>query len=276
MRNLIIRSISGIAFILIIICSLFFSPYFYLAAFLFFIVVMLSEYLNITVGKGLSGGKISVYATSVALFVTVWVYYQYGWDLSFILLALLPLLFIFISFLFEKREEDGYEKLPYLVSSIVYIALPFTLTNIIVFRPDGFNGYLLMSMFILLWANDVGAYVFGMLFGQKNGHKLFPSISPKKSWEGFFGGLIVSMSAGFLISYFKFIDLTSVQTICLALIIVCFGTLGDLAESQIKRNFGVKDSGSIMPGHGGLLDRFDGALIAFPASIIYLSLLHLI
>ena len=115
-----------------------------------------------------------------------------------------------------------------------------------------------------------------VLFGQKNGHKLFPSISPKKSWEGFFGGLFCALIFAIIIYYTGLIDIALIHTILIALIINLFGVLGDLAESQFKRNFGVKDSGSLMPGHGGLLDRFDGALLSFPVAVMYIKLFSLI
>jgi phosphatidate cytidylyltransferase len=103
-----------------------------------------------------------------------------------------------------------------------------------------------------------------------NNHRLFLSISPKKSWEGFFGGLILAVAGAVALRYLGLLDLSLCDAIVLGIIICIFGVVGDLVESQLKRNFGVKDSGSIMPGHGGMLDRFDGALLAFPVAIIYL------
>ena len=128
---------------------------------------------------------------------------------------------------------------------------------------------------IIIWSSDVGAYLFGMAFGQKHGHKLFPSISPKKSWEGYFGGLALSLAAGWCVGYFSMVDYPWYHCLILALLVNISSTIGDLVESQLKRNFGVKDAGSIMPGHGGLLDRFDGALLAFPVSVLYITLSEL-
>lgn len=125
---------------------------------------------------------------------------------------------------------------------------------------------------IILWSSDVGAYIFGMTFGQKHGHKLFPSISPKKSWEGYWGSLFTSLLAGYLLYRFSLLPTGIAHALVIALIINIFGTLGDLAESQLKRHFGVKDAGKIMPGHGGLLDRFDGAILSFPVAIAYLMI----
>ena len=155
----------------------------------------------------------------------------------------------------------------------MYIALPFALTNLIVFTPDGgFNGRVLLAVMIIIWSSDVGAYLSGMTFGQRHGHKLFPSISPKKSWEGYFGGLFLSLAAGWCVGYFSMVDYPWYHCLILALLVNISSTIGDLVESQLKRNFGVKDAGRIMPGHGGLLDRFDGALLAFPVSVLYITL----
>ena len=128
---------------------------------------------------------------------------------------------------------------------------------------------------IIIWSSDVGAYLSGMAFGQKHGHKLFPSISPKKTWEGYFGGLVLALAAGWCIGYFSLVDFPWYHCLALAVLINVTSTVGDLAESQLKRNFGVKDAGRIMPGHGGLLVRFDGALLAFPATVLYIVLFGL-
>ena len=132
------------------------------------------------------------------------------------------------------------------------------------------SGNMSLAMMVMLWCTDVGAYRLGSSLGQLYGHRLFPSISPKKSWEGFFGGLVCSVAGAVLLRYFGLLELSLFDAIAVGIIICIFGVLGDLVESQLKRKFGVKDSGSIMPGHGGMLDRFDGALLAFPVAIIYI------
>jgi phosphatidate cytidylyltransferase len=117
--------------------------------------------------------------------------------------------------------------------------------------------------------------VFGVLFGKNGKHKLFPSISPKKSWEGFVGGVVVALLTGYVLWWVNFIPYNLIHVLAASLLIAVFGTFGDLVESMLKRSADVKDSGKIMPGHGGLLDRFDAALLAFPAVFIYLLLLNL-
>ena len=129
------------------------------------------------------------------------------------------------------------------------------------------NVWPLLLLLSIAWVSDTGAYFVGTFLGK---HKMAPKISPKKSWEGFFGGLICSVAGAVVLRFTGLLDLSLFDAIAVGIIICIFGVLGDLVESQLKRNFGVKDSGSIMPGHGGMLDRFDGALLAFPVAIIYI------
>jgi phosphatidate cytidylyltransferase len=129
-----------------------------------------------------------------------------------------------------------------------------------------------LSIFIFLWVNDSGAYCTGSLLGR---HKLFPRISPGKTWEGSIGGGILVMAVAALIGWLvnqgaEAHTLNMLEWIGLGLVVVVFGTWGDLVESLFKRTLGIKDSGTILPGHGGMLDRFDSALIAVPAAVIYL------
>jgi phosphatidate cytidylyltransferase len=160
--------------------------------------------------------------------------------------------------------------------SQLYIALPFSMINVLAFQRDalGIQYYYLipLSVMVFLWANDTGAYCVGSRLGK---HKLFPRISPAKTWEGSIGGAVFVMIAASLIGYFankgdSNTVLNIPEWIGLGLIVVIFGTWGDLVESLFKRTLGIKDSGTILPGHGGMLDRFDSSLLAIPASVVYL------
>jgi phosphatidate cytidylyltransferase len=191
-----------------------------------------------------------------------------------ILLFLALFMAIFISLLYVKLEKP-FEVLGYAVLGVVYIALPFALMNIwtssssdLFLEGIKYSGLSLIAYFVILWSNDVGAYCFGMTIGRIGNHKLFPRHSPKKTWEGFIGGVLVAMLAGYLLSIWMFGGDKKMFWIGMGLIVSIFGTFGDLIESMLKRSVGVKDSGSIMPGHGGILDRFDGVLLSFiPASM---------
>jgi phosphatidate cytidylyltransferase len=159
---------------------------------------------------------------------------------------------------------------------VIYIALPFALTSMLAFDAQGpgtgYSPVIPITLFVFLWCNDVGAYCTGCTIGK---HKLFERISPKKTWEGSAGGAVFTMVAAFLLhkflpDWYSFMPVW--VWIGMALVVVVFGTWGDLIESLMKREMGIKDSGKILPGHGGMLDRFDSALLAIPATVVYLSL----
>jgi phosphatidate cytidylyltransferase len=159
---------------------------------------------------------------------------------------------------------------------VIYVALPFALTSLLAFDsqgPDtGYSPVIPITLFVFLWCNDVGAYCTGCTIGK---HKLFERISPKKTWEGSIGGAVFTMIAAFLLhtflpDWYSFMPVW--VWIGMALVVVVFGTWGDLIESLMKREMEIKDSGKILPGHGGMLDRFDSALLAIPATVVYLSL----
>ena len=160
---------------------------------------------------------------------------------------------------------------------VIYIALPYALTSMLAFNvtgpQSGYSPVIPLTLFIFLWCNDVGAYCTGCTIGK---HKLFERISPKKTWEGSIGGAVLTMVAAFLLHRFLphwYSFMPAWVWIGMALVVVLFGTWGDLIESLMKREMGIKDSGKILPGHGGMLDRFDSALLAIPATVVYLSLI---
>lgn len=193
---------------------------------------------------------------------------------------LLTIVYLFVSELYAKAK-DPIANWAYTMLGQMYIALPLSMINVLAFRQAGNDTYfyylLPLSVFIFLWTNDTGAYCAGSLLGK---HKLFPRISPAKSWEGSIGGGIFVLIVAGLIGYLESqsvapVNLTIPQWLGLGLVVVVFGTWGDLVESLFKRTLGIKDSGKILPGHGGMLDRFDSSLMAIPASVIYLYSLTL-
>ncbi len=195
---------------------------------------------------------------------------------------LLTIIYLFISGLYTK-SSDSVNDWAYTMLSQMYIALPLSTINVIAFRQaaDGLNYYyylLPLSIFIFLWTNDTGAYCTGSLFGK---HKLFPRISPAKSWEGSIGGGILVLIVASIMYYIEsqgenLSGHNLIEWLGLGLVVVVFGTWGDLVESLLKRTLGIKDSGNILPGHGGILDRFDSSLMAIPASVVYLYTLTLL
>lgn len=276
MRNFLTRTASAIVFAALFLAGLLWHPIAFAVIFSAAIAIMTHEYLKITLGNKEIVAQVISVLTNLLLFILFFLMEGYGMNPKLLLIIPVMVMFILLSALYCK-DPDGYKALPFSISSVLYISLPFALTNFITFNSKGeFNGVILLCIMAIIWASDVGAYIFGIAFGQKNGHKLFPSISPKKSWEGYFGGLFVSLLAGYALYKLNLIHYSLIDVIILSLIINITSTFGDLAESQLKRNFGVKDSGKIMPGHGGLLDRFDGALFAFPAAVAYIILTNTI
>ncbi len=290
MKNLIIRTISGLAFIVVMIGSILWGVLPYAIVMGLIIAAMMNEYINISIGKKFPVQKYLAIASGLLFFVLLLLVQMKLADWNYLLLTLIPLTLLFISNLYVKgfnnhnisiegdiktRQDNGFEKIPFIMGSILYIAIPMSLCNLIVLDDASGNmeytGMILLSMFIILWATDVGAYCLGSTLGQRFGKRLFPSVSPKKSWIGFWGGMICATAAAVLLQIAEILPISTVSAVGLGIIICIFGVWGDLVESQFKRNFGVKDSGSIMPGHGGMLDRFDGALTAFPMAVIYLN-----
>ena len=177
------------------------------------------------------------------------------------------LIYMFVRELYRK-EGGALDNFAYFVLSQVYAALPFALLNILASYSGEYSYLLPLSVFIFLWSNDSGAYCIGCLFGK---NKMFERISPKKSWEGFAGGAVVAIIAGYVMSLF-FDVLNTWQWMLMAAVVVAAGTFGDLIESCMKREMKIKDSGNILPGHGGILDRFDSCILAVPAVVILLYL----
>lgn len=187
------------------------------------------------------------------------------------------ILYLFISELY-KKQPNPLNNWAYAMMSQIYIALSFALLNVLAYHSSAtesvsqYNPILPLSIFIFNWVNDTGAYCTGMLFGKR---RLFERISPKKSWEGSIGGAVFSIIAAIVLAHF-FTFLSTGVWIGLGLTVVVFGTWGDLTESLMKRTLGIKDSSNILPGHGGMLDRFDSTLMAVPAAVVYLYLVGLI
>lgn len=193
---------------------------------------------------------------------------------------LIPYLFLIIYLLVSElylKKKNPVHNWAYAMMSQIYIALPFALLNVLAYHTssDGsiseYNPILPLSIFIFNWVNDTGAYCTGMLFGK---HRLFERISPKKSREGSIGGGVFSIIAAIAMAHF-FPFMSTATWIGLGLTVVIFGTWGDLTESLLKRTLGIKDSGNILPGHGGMLDRFDSTILAVPAAVVYLYIISL-
>lgn len=194
------------------------------------------------------------------------------------IVLVIPLIFILIAELYRKKEKP-FDSLAHTFFPVIYTAIPFSMFPFAAFSHTGLNSLIhhgniifspgiIIGFFLLVWSNDTGAYLAGIAFGR---HKLFERISPKKTWEGFAGGLILAVVVAFLISdWLGVVD--RLQWVVISIIISVIGTYGDLVESMLKRSTGVKDSGTIMPGHGGFLDRFDSTILSFPLVYLFITL----
>lgn len=183
-----------------------------------------------------------------------------------LLLVNIPVLFlIFVVELYTKADQP-FKNVAFTLLGIFYVAIPFALLNFITSYSGTYSYEILFGFFFILWSNDTGAYLTGSAIGR---HKLFPRVSPGKSWEGSAGGAVFSYVVAYIISGW-YVSITRFDWMVIATILIVIGTLGDLVESLFKRSINVKDSGNILPGHGGILDRFDSLILASPFVFSYL------
>ena len=277
MNNLIKRTISGIAFAVIMLAAFLTNKYVFGAVMLIALIVMMREFLQMTCGKEYRYSQILSILAGVILFVLVYLFKGFNFPGRLVILAFVPVFILMINSLYVK-DKTRFDKFANLYTALIYIAVPWSVLNFAVFNADGdFNGRLLLCFFCIIWGSDVGAYCFGMALGQKYGKKLFPSISPKKSWIGFWGGMLTAVLVSVALYFAGVFPMEAgsqrfdlLHCVIIAVLLDIAGVYGDLIESQWKRHYNVKDSGKLIPGHGGLLDRFDSALIAIPIGIIYL------
>lgn len=284
MKNLITRSITGVIFVAaIVVC--FMRPEAMILLFALVTGLTVWEYTGIV--NGIENVCVNRFLATVAA-----VYFFLGMagfcagivPSAVFIPYLLTVVYMFISELYTKAPNP-INNWAYTMLSQMYIALPFAMVNVLAFRGVGngvvYNYLAPLSIFVFLWTNDTGAYLSGSLFGK---HKLFPRVSPGKSWEGSIGGGLLVLLVSALVGMYQNSDmhetatellLTVPQWMGLGLVVVFFGTWGDLVESLFKRTIGIKDSGNILPGHGGMLDRFDSSLMAIPSAVIYLYTLTL-
>ncbi len=267
--SIITRALTGVVFVAIIIGALLSHSY---AAFVVFGIAMyvsFVEYLNITSGKNINKIYVNLLKANVMIIYALSYFYATGkWEISPLFWLAPFLVSLAIAELYNK-DGDTLQNVANAVMGLIYIVLPFSLTNIMLNDGDAFNGVILLAVFLLIWVDDSFAYLFGVAFGK---HRLWERISPKKSWEGFIGGGLSTVALSWIIAKVYFPDLFLEMT-GLAGIVVVFGTFGDLFESQIKRQFEVKDSGASLPGHGGFLDRFDSFLFIIPVAMVYLQII---
>ena len=269
MKNLFVRTLSGLVFTVIIVGGLLLGKFAYAILFILILLGAMNEFLRISRNAGIFAPFVlSMVSGSLIFFVFFLVSSGLLPVKSYYALVVL-LLLIFVVELFRKKEKP-LENIAISLLSLAYIAAPLGLGTFLVFDGQGeYNPALLLAIFAIIWTYDSGAYMFGVSLGR---HRLFERISPKKSWEGAVGGALSAIGMAWLISTYFLTQITFSHWAGIAFTIVVFSTFGDLTESLFKRQFNLKDSGNFMPGHGGVLDRFDSLLFAVPAVVVYLKL----
>ena len=276
MNNFLKRTLSGLAFGAVMLAALLTDRFVFGAVMLFALIVMMSEFLKMTCGNDYRFSQVLSILAGAVLFALTYLYKGFCLPGRFVALAFIPVFILMVNSLYVK-DKTCFSKFSSIYAALVYIAVPWSLINFAAFNAAGeFNGIMLLCFFCIIWGSDVGAYLFGMSLGQKYGKKLFPSISPKKSWIGFWGGLLTAVIVAVALHYIGVFTFGLVHCIAIAILLNVTGVYGDLIESQWKRHYEVKDSGTIIPGHGGLLDRFDSALMAIPVGIIYLVVMNVL
>ena len=275
--NLIKRIFSGVIYIALIVAAILLldnSPVMYLLVFPLLIVLGISEMVTMAKDDATQSWLVNIIDMlgGVGLFVAFYMHYE-GETMQSRALWLLPIAFYLILRTIAqlyRPQQNAVHSLERSFFSLGYVALPVALLNCVmsITAPR-----LLLGVFMFIWLYDTGAYCFGMLLGR---HRLFERVSPKKSWEGVIGGIVACLAGAWVThnwfdEFFQVPDLTT--WIGLSLVVAVFATFGDLVESLIKRTVGVKHSGNILPGHGGILDRIDSLLLVAPAVLIYLMLI---
>ncbi|MFW6383077.1 MAG: phosphatidate cytidylyltransferase [Nanoarchaeota archaeon] len=270
MNNLIKRSITGIIFILILAGAILLGHFSYYVIFLIIMTISLLEFIELTKNIELKIPKIPTLILGVIIFSLTFLEAQKLIHTSWLSLAILPAILTPL-FTFIKQNNNQLLEICLNFFGMIYIILPLSLANYLVFPANDVNhAYdpdLLMFIFILIWTHDTFAYITGKYAGK---HKLSKQISPAKTWEGTIGGTTISIIVALIIGYFS-TNYPIIHFVALPIIISSAATLGDLTESSLKRTAKVKDSGNILPGHGGILDRFDAAFFAIPATFIYIK-----
>ena len=277
MNNFIVRTITGVLFVAVLVCS-FLRPQAMVMLYALITGLTIWEFTGLVNERAqVTVNRLISTVAGVYFFLAVAGFSSDLTPSAVFIPYLVSIIYLMVAELYLK-QEDPIHDWAYTMMAQLYIALPFSLLNTLAFHltPQGYVTYdaiLPLSVFVFLWINDSGAYICGSLLGK---HKLFPRISPGKSWEGSIGGGILVILVAVLVWYLtdqyqlNQLGLTPIEWAGLGLVVVVFGTWGDLVESLFKRTLGIKDSGNILPGHGGMLDRFDSSLLAIPAAVVYL------
>ncbi|MBM1108020.1 phosphatidate cytidylyltransferase [Aurantibacter crassamenti] len=264
MKEILRRSITGVIYILLLLSAVFLSSDAFDFLFMIFGLACIYEYKRLV---GLKG-----YYIFLAYLVLWWIFIYLVKEnnklpINILMFTTIAVNIAMLIYLFSKKERI-FSTAEKFLAGLFYIGGGCIFLTMIPYKNDDFAKFLIIGIFILIWVNDSFAYIVGKSIGRT---KLFPRVSPKKTWEGTIGGMLFAVAAAYLMASYEPI-VNPAQWVTLAIVIVIMGSLGDLVESKLKRSAGVKDSGAIMPGHGGMLDRLDSLIFAAPFAYLTLNI----
>ncbi len=268
LTNLQQRAITAVVGVSIILFSIFYSDWSFFALFCTISVLTQLEFYKLL---GLNGNQpLTYYGTAVGIAINTLVFLiEKGESRPDYYYLVIPMVaFVFFIELYKKNDPQPFLNIAFTFLGIIYVALPFAFLIALSLKGGHYNYEIVIGCLFLLWSSDTGAYFAGTRYGKR---KLFERISPKKSWEGFVGGALLAAITSTVLSHL-FKSYEPWQWYCIGTIMVVCGTLGDLVESLFKRSISIKDSGTIIPGHGGFLDRFDGLLLSMPFIITFVKI----
>jgi len=262
------RAITGLIFIIVMLGSLLSGMWIFTAFFAVLSLLCQNEFYKMVKHGNVIPNRITGLIGGICIFAGVGLHYALNIDYKFLLIIIPVVGSIFIAELYKKSEVP-FTNIAFTIGGLAYTIAPFCFFFSMAFIQGHYSGHFPLAFMLLLWSNDTGAYVVGRWIGRT---KLFERHSPQKTWEGFIGGVLFAVFVSGIIGYYMK-DLNSWEWKGMAVLIGCFGTMGDLVESMLKRSLHTKDSGSLLPGHGGLLDRFDGLFLSAPMVFAYLYLI---
>jgi phosphatidate cytidylyltransferase len=265
--NLQQRFITGLSGAALVVGGIWYSQWSYLIVFGILALLTLTEFYNLLKLAGIASNKLLGIAIGIMLFLAVFMIESAYWPTKTLWIFLPVSFLIFLIELYRKADKP-FTLIAFTFLGLFYVAIPYSLLTVSAFVDGIYQPSIVFGILILIWGNDIGGYFAGRFLGK---HKLFERISPKKTWEGSFGGALLSVSVAVGLAL-VFPILGMVQWLTISAIIVVFGSFGDLIESMLKRSLDIKDSGSMIPGHGGFLDRFDSLVFALPFIVSYLKL----
>lgn len=274
MRRLLIRTASATVYLAVVLAGLLLGKFFFLAFILLVTLLMMNEFQHMALGRKYALQQIITILTGLSIPLSSFGIAACGWQPGILACVFIGIFTLCSSLIFIK-DRSQISDIFALFSSILYIAVPMSVFNLGIYRTGEYSGILILSMFCIVAMSDVGAYALGMSIGQKHGRKLCPGISPKKTWTGVWGGLAFAIGTALGLHFIGWLPYSVWHCVILSVIITVSGIFGDLIESVWKRHYNLKDSGNIIPGHGGMMDRFDSTLLAVPMGILYIIIFNI-